>query len=326
LASLLGSSVALAGLLRQQGPLRILAYHRVLDWDQNSFPFDEGVISATIEGFRQQMKFVRANFDVISFADLGGCRWPKRPLIITFDDGYRDNYTNAFPILKEFGLKATMFLASGHIGSPELFWWDQIAYCIKHTGRAALSLPDFSREPVRIGNLPERIALIKDVLAWMKRVSEEIKSRFLEELVCETGVAPPHIPDMHLSWDEVRQMAASGIEFGSHTVTHPILANVSRERLREEILQSKRAIEREIGGRIISFAYPSGRRSCFNQEAKRMVASCGFLYAVSYEEGVIPRGQFDRYEMPRIHVESYHSIKLFRANLAFPHLMLRLAQ
>jgi peptidoglycan/xylan/chitin deacetylase (PgdA/CDA1 family) len=329
LASLLGGSVAVMSLLRQ-GPLRILAYHRVLDWDRDSFPFDEGVISATTEGFRQQMKFVRANFDVISFADLRefelrGSRWPRRPIIITFDDGYRDNYTNAFPVLKEFGLRATIFLTSGHIGSPKLFWWDQIAYCIKHSERAELSLPAFSREPVRISNLPERIALIERVLAWVKSVPEEIKERFLEELAREARVAPPSVPGMHMSWDEVREMAASGIEFGSHTVTHPILSNVSRERLREEILHSKRTIEREIGSQIIVFAYPSGARSRFNREAKQMAASCGFLYAVSYEEGVIPRGHFDRYEMPRIHVEAYQSIKLFRANLAFPYLMLRVA-
>lgn len=328
LALLLGGSAAPLIASLRPGQLSILAYHRVLDWDPDSFPFDEGVISATPEAFRQQMKFVRANFDVISFADLRefelrGSKWPRRPLIITFDDGYRDNYTNAFPILKEFGLKATMFLASGHIGSPELFWWDRIAYCIKRTERAALRLPDFSPEPVRIGNLRERIALIQGVLAWIKRIPEEAKSRFIEELSCEAGVAPPHISDMHMSWDEVREMAAGGIEFGSHTVAHPILANVSRGRLREEIFESKRTIERELGSQIIAFAYPSGTRSRFNQEAKQMVADCGFLYAASYDEGVMARGRFDRYEMPRIHVEADHSMNLFRAKLALPQVMLR---
>src|ERR1051325_10779957 len=83
--------------------LRILAYHRVWDEPSASFPFDEGVISATSEAFYRQMKFVSRNFNVVSFADLDHCEregrcWPERALLITFDDGYRDNYTNAFPI------------------------------------------------------------------------------------------------------------------------------------------------------------------------------------------------------------------------------------
>src|SRR5262245_15695018 len=82
-----------------QKGLRILAYHRVLDDKAESFAFDEAVISADSEAFYQQMKFVSRHFDVVSFADLYQCekagrRWPDRALVVTFDDGYRDNYTN----------------------------------------------------------------------------------------------------------------------------------------------------------------------------------------------------------------------------------------
>src|SRR5260370_40059269 len=90
------------------GSLRILAYHRVLDADPLDFAYDEGVISASTEAFYHQMDFVRRNFDVLTFEDLykieaEGRSWPCRALIITFDDGYRDNYTQAFPVLKQMG-------------------------------------------------------------------------------------------------------------------------------------------------------------------------------------------------------------------------------
>ena len=144
-ASVFGNEIARRVWWRNPRPgLRILAYHRVLDDDESSFPFDEEVISATTDDFCRQMKFARDNFEIISFRDLEICEqqgrpWPKRALIITFDDGYRDNYTNAFPILREFGLTATIFLTAGHIGLRELFWWDLVAYCIKHSTHPRLS-------------------------------------------------------------------------------------------------------------------------------------------------------------------------------------------
>src|SRR5215471_15904890 len=108
------------------GSLRILAYHRVLDADPSDFAYDEGVISATTEAFYHQMDFVRRNFDVLTFRELHAIEMegkdrPRRALIITFDDGYRDNYTQAFPVLRHMGLPATIFLATGHIGRSRLF-------------------------------------------------------------------------------------------------------------------------------------------------------------------------------------------------------------
>jgi peptidoglycan/xylan/chitin deacetylase (PgdA/CDA1 family) len=116
--------------------LTILAYHRILPPD-NGFMFDEGVISASPEVFERQMKFVKENFNVISFKDLQGVlnrneKEDQKPyLIITFDDGYLDNYTYAYPILKKYGLPATIFLTVNYIGTNLIFWWDQIACALK---------------------------------------------------------------------------------------------------------------------------------------------------------------------------------------------------
>jgi peptidoglycan/xylan/chitin deacetylase (PgdA/CDA1 family) len=310
--------------------VRVLAYHRVLDDDPRSFPFDEALISADVETFREQMAFVRSNFDVISFRDLLRCDqegrpWPRRGLIVTFDDGYRDNYTAAFPVLKELGIAATIFLTTGHIGQKRLFWWDEVAYAIKHSGRGSVHCPEVASKPLSLDSPDARRAAINAVLKYVKEIPEEAKRAFLDRLRAELAAEPPaHLTEgMHLSWDDVRAMAAAGVEFGGHTVTHPVLSNVSREQMEREVAESKQAIKQNLGEEPIAFAYPVGRAARFNKAAEEAVARAGFAYAVSYDEGLALQHPSARYSLARIHVERDHSLSLFRTNVLFPRLMLR---
>jgi peptidoglycan/xylan/chitin deacetylase (PgdA/CDA1 family) len=303
--------------------LRILAYHRVLDDNSRTFPFDGDVISASSEDFYQQMKFVSRHFDVISFADLYQCElenrdWPERGLIVTFDDGYRDNYTNAYPILKAFNLPATIFLVTGHIGRSKLFWWDAVAYCVKQTRLATKDFPEIAAQPLQLRDRKE--TAIQQILSWIKRVPDEVSRAFVARLPVELEVDMPESisAGMHLCWNEVKEMAANKIEFGSHTVTHPILANVCEEQLEKELSESKKTIEQQLNKEVLSLAYPVGRKSRFNQLAQTIATKQGFRYAVSYEEGIVFQEACDRYAMPRVHVETDFSKSLFRANLMFP--------
>jgi len=310
--------------------VRILAYHRVLDDEPGSFPFDDDVISARTEAFREQMQFARRNFDIVSFGDLRRCdaegrAWPERGLIVTFDDGYSDNYSNAFPVLKEMGIPATIFLTTSHIGQKKLFWWDQIAYSVKHASRRSIHYPELSSGPVSLASTADRRRALGVILGYIKGIPEDMRLRFQDRLYRDLDArVPDALADrMHLSWDEVRAMSARGIEFGSHTMTHPILANVTREQLEEEVSASKKAIERKTGKEVLAFAYPAGRVSRFNKIVQEMVSRAGYAYAVSYEEGLALQNHNNRYCLSRIHVERGHSPSLFRANVMFPGLMFR---
>jgi peptidoglycan/xylan/chitin deacetylase (PgdA/CDA1 family) len=309
--------------------LHILAYHRVLDDDHATFAFDEAVISATTHIFRQQMKFVSRNFNVISFNQLARLErerraWPERALIITFDDGYRDNYLNAFPVLREMGLSAAIFLAVAHINEAKLFWWDFIAYCFKQTPLTSVTLPLFEPDPLSLADAGARRKATDRVLDWIKEVPENTKREFIAALADKLEVRVPDnlAAGMHLGWDEVREMLAGGIEFGSHTMTHPILSNVHRAQLAEEVSESKRIMEQELGSEVLAFSYPVGGRTSFNDVVKTEVKKCGYSYAVSYREGVAKKG-CDPLALPRIHIETSHSLNLFRANLMYPKIMLR---
>lgn len=308
--------------------LRILAYHRVLDGDQVSFPFHEGLISVGAETFRKQMEFVRRHFDVVSFCDLYRCDlegrpWPKHSLIVTFDDGYRDNFSNAFPILKALDLNATVFLVTDHIGRSKLFWWDAIAYCVKVTGRRSVSLADVSGQEVRLESAADRREAVELILRWIKRVPEDVKSRFLEMLSRTFDVELPEslAEGLFLSWDEVSRMASGGIEFGSHTMSHPVLANVSETQLRRELTESKLAIEERLGREVLVVAYPVGGPAMINESVKNAAALAGYKFAASYVDSPVFETELDRFALPRIHVEKEHSLSLFRANVMFPRLM-----
>lgn len=314
--------------LRQnRGALRILAYHRIVARPWDDFPFDEDLISAAPQAFHAQMSWVKRHFEVVSFRDLQQCEvegraWPRRALIVTFDDGYRDNFCAAFPILRELNLPATIFLSTGHIGESKLFWWDAIAWCFKAATRDCVSFPEIG-EKIPLQSKAQKRAAMGAVLGWAKNAPEAARRDFIANLPSQLDVEMPQnlAAKMHLSWDEVREMARNGIEFGSHTVTHPILRRVDAAQLRREVRDSKIRIETEIGAPVLAFAYPAGTRARRDEAARAMVEECGYRYAVAYDEGVEARP--DRFQMPRLHVDRDQSLALFRANLRFPSFMLR---
>ncbi len=324
---LLGQPV-LAPLRGRRAALRILAYHRIVAPPWDDFRFDEQIISATPEAFEAQMRFVAKNFEVVGFADLEKCEiegkpWPSRALIVTFDDGYRDNYTLAWPILRELKLPATIFLTTGHIGAQKLFWWDAIAFAFNTSDLPSVEVPELGQEPFPLATPAQKRAAIDAALSYSKSVSDAQRRDFVARLpaLLEVNLDENVARGMHINWDEVREMARGGVEFGGHTVTHPILSRVDAEQLEFETAHCKAEIERETGQNVLAFAYPAGTRQRRDPAARAGVEASGYRFAVAYDQGVEQHP--DRFAMPRLHVDRDQSLSLFRANLLFPGLMLR---
>lgn len=314
----------------QKPSIRIVAYHRVLESSQLiGYPFDDDLIEVTTEEFECQLKYLASNFDVISFADVidymdGKTTLPKRPLLITFDDGFRDNYEFAFPIIKAINVPVTMMLATDYIGGTKTFWYDWLAFIVLNVkadellmdeNKVAFSLPE---------SKAERRSVFFQIIEYLKNVAEEERLQLLEELNVAYGTIYDSLPDnikelsQPMSWENVREMAQAGIEFGSHTVTHPFLSKVSKEQLNVELSDSKRIIERETGKAVSVIAYPNGQREDFNDEVKSVAQELGYKIGLSYINGVNYIDGFDRYEMKRIHVFPHHDFSLFKMTLALP--------
>jgi peptidoglycan/xylan/chitin deacetylase (PgdA/CDA1 family) len=301
--------------------LRVLAYHRVLPKAETVW--DDGVVDATVESFRRQMEFVKRRFTVLSFAELAHCSerengLPPNALIITFDDGYRDNYVHAYPILAELGLPATIFLATGYIGGMEPFWWDQVAYCIKQT--KSKSVIGCTGEEFALASDADRPLATQRILRSLKAMSNDCREDYIAALPRKLDVEwrRREAEGLILSWDEIREMARNGIEFGGHTITHPVLTQVSRQQAEREITGCKARIEAETGQSVVAFAYPIGGAMRFDEEIERMTREAGYQFAVSYMRGVNSWPLTDRFAIQRFAIDHDDSYHVFRAKVSLP--------
>lgn len=176
----------------------------------------------------------------------------ERVVIITFDDGYADNYSQAWPILRRYGFVATIFLVADYVGTEHVFYWD------------------------------------------------------VPKLAAPSAAAPYRL----LTWDQIEAMAAQGIEFGSHTCTHPELTAVSPAQCAEEVARSRRDLEQRLGAEVVSFCYPRGK---LNADVMRQVAQAGYRGAVVTPKRVdLP---LSRYTLRRVGVYQNSRSLRFRLKL-----------
>jgi peptidoglycan/xylan/chitin deacetylase (PgdA/CDA1 family) len=318
-----------AGLLLRLRPypaeqLLILAYHRVLDvGDEAQFMSDPELVSASPADFAWQMRFVRQHFQPISFARLTqtldqGLPLPRKSIIITFDDGHIDNYTVAFPILRELGMPATIFVSTDYISNGQAFWFEQVAadICRAPAGRYRLATLDLAFE---CGDMASRREASYQVLAHLKRAPDALRLRALHELasLMPAGVGEPG-ERKAFNWDEARHMAAHGIEFGSHTMSHAILARLDDAQLAAELTGSARVMERELGHRPQTVAYPAGKSGDYDARVAAAAQHSGYRLGIAYDVGINQLGALDTMALKRLAVERYTSRAMFKSMLALP--------
>jgi peptidoglycan/xylan/chitin deacetylase (PgdA/CDA1 family) len=312
----------LAGSVARWSGVLGLNYHRI--GDGRSSVFDRGLWSATEEDFDRQVRFLKQHFDIISPRDIAYVVKLKRGrhVVITFDDGYADNYTAAFPILKSHGARATFFVATGFVDQPNLPWWDEIAWMVRTSKQAQIEAPDFLEHAVRFDE-PDREKAVRTVLKAYKRLPQPRTAAFLDGIAAATasGRAPNDVFDtskLWMTWDMLREMHAGGMTIGGHTVTHPILSNLSDEEQEREIGGCEQRIVREIGAAMRAFAYPVGARWAFNDQTRRCLKERGVVTAFSYYGGLSKLDAWDNYDIRRIAVEQETAFEEFRAMVMFP--------
>ena len=308
---------------RLKKELRILGYHRVLEPGQ---AFDENNVSASPSEFEQQVDYLKKNYDPINFSDLeqianvpSSC--PARPVIITFDDGFTDNFINAYPILKSHGVTATFFVTTDYVNKEELYWFDKVALLIFQAEPG--SVLELSGVKFEVGKSP-RQTLINDVLDRMKKLENAERIKETEKLFRDFEIdlsSPTAQLSLPMKWCQLRQMAGDGMSIQSHSHTHPILSKLEQSQdILYELTKSKETIEREIGTTCSTIAYPVGNASTYDQRVLSSLPQAGYRYACSYIAGIneLPRGV--EYELKRIHINAGTTLSQFSALLAWPEL------
>jgi peptidoglycan/xylan/chitin deacetylase (PgdA/CDA1 family) len=270
--------------------LTVLAYHRIADPQSPNFDTFKPNVSATPADFAAQMDFVHRYFKVISSGEVSSWLKSKKPLpanaaLVTFDDGYRDNFEHALPVLRERNLPALIFLATDHIDSDSPFDWDLVAYCFRHTRQSEVDLPLGGRKHWH--SEESRSAVMVSWLNALKQLPDEEKREAVGRLpdVLQVTVPDDAFLGLHLSWDQVRRLVAAGVDMGAHTKSHPILTRIPLAQARAEIVESKTRIEAEIEQTVTAFAYPNGLPNDFNSAIENMVQQVGYEAAFTLVPG-----------------------------------------
>ncbi len=304
--------------------LRILCYHRVMDIDYRHFEFDDEVVDAAVADFDRQMRFVARHFNVIGFKELEEYKrrgiFPKNSLIVTFDDGYKDFYTNAYPVLKRYKMPATIFLTTGHIGTNRLFWWDKLAFFIKNTPKKEISIThNGNTYKYDLSTYARRQQSLNALNRLMKKIKNEEREVIIGFIEKSAGIKidPSATKDMILSWEDIKTMSNNSIEFGAHSVTHPLLSYLPPAKIEREIFLSKKKIEQQIKEPVAVFAYPCG---VYNEMCKEAVKKAGFAFGCTYTKGV-NNFKTDSYELKRIGVNYTMKVQFLKVLLVFPGLM-----
>jgi peptidoglycan/xylan/chitin deacetylase (PgdA/CDA1 family) len=318
-------ATSLLSLLPDRDSLLVLNYHRVGDPDDDLF--DPGVFSATGEDFDEQISNLKRSASLVTLEEAlgfaGGVKETGRRcrVLITFDDGYRDNYDVAYPILRSHGVQGVFFLATSMVGSGAVPWWDRIAWLMKTAQRRrfTLHLSGGLGAPAELGVDIDRNgfrASLQAVLRLYKRQENTDAARFMRELIEEAnGEEVPETERRFLSWDEAREMCRGGMAIGSHTESHAVLGQLTRQRQFEELSGSRAILKEELGVEVDALAYPVGHRDSFSGETKRLAREAGYRGAFSHYGGINLRGTTSPFDIRRTKVVN-QSMSRFRVQTA----------
>ena len=313
----------LGGLLRRAGSwngILALAYHRIGDGSTSTF--DRGLWSATAEDLDAQVAMLKKDCDVIGPHQLAEAAAAGRGRfgLITFDDGYRDNYTAAFPVLKSHKVPGVFFVSTGFIDRPHIPWWDEVAWMVRSSSTRGVAGGEWLDEDVQWDE-PDREGAIRTLLRRYKTLSGADTARYVEFLADATGSGRYRAgrgSDVWMGWEMLREMVSNGMFVGGHTVNHPVLARLGAREQDDEIAGCAERIRVELGVPMRWFSYPVGGRDSFNNDTRESLARHGVELAFSYYGTLGRLDRLDRFDVPRVAVESDTTRGDFGAMLALP--------
>lgn len=236
-------------------------------------------------------------------------KFRENSVAITFDDGYKSVYSSAFPILKQYGASATVFLLTGWLNGRMTLWWEDLADLVRVADLAKIDtkginhILDFTKDgiPDRLdnsnrarGRFLERVSGALMVLEDSERLR---KSEAVHALLAPS-CGPLQPGQQPMSWDEARQLSEAGIELAAHTCNHKNMSFLSLEEAERELREGKLEIERRIGQKVSGFAYPYGYDVGAYERYGPLLERCGYEYACTSWWGNV-RPDSNRYLLNR---------------------------
>ena len=286
--------------LASRGKSLILMYHRFSETGEG--------ISTPAHRFAEQLDYLTQHYRIVPLSEVAGYLQSGKPMpsglaVITIDDGYRDAYEIAFPILRERKVPATLFVVTDFVDRNCWLWTDKLRYLTARAESRVFEATISGRVlRVELTGRFARLRAAEQINGLLKRMPDGAKDETIERLALVFGVELPALPPPELcalTPEELREMDASGVEIGSHTVTHQILTKVSGERLRYELRESRSRLESILGRKVTLLGYPNGNH---NRSVQKEAARAGYSCAVTADYG-LNTGRSNPLALKRIHTE-----------------------
>ena len=306
------------GWIRHRGRVVILTYHRVVSDHMVRDEHIQPGMYVRGQSFEVHITYLRKRFNIISLDELLDL-WKTNRLkshrsycVITFDDGWKDNYQFAFPVLMKYQIPATIFLATDFIGTARWFWPDQMMLLLENgrqdtTGEAdrkvfstvlaetigvTLSAADGIFRRIESGEPIDPDAIIE----FCKKVEVDRIHQIIDRLSRALHLDLP-TQRVLLNWDEVREMAGKGVTFGSHSGSHRIMTQIPLSEVRTELIDSRKMMLEQGIKPVPVFCYPNGN---FDRDIQELVRESGYLAAVGCEVGLERDRPSDLFALKRI--------------------------
>jgi peptidoglycan/xylan/chitin deacetylase (PgdA/CDA1 family) len=241
----------------------------------------------------------------------GAVPFREHCIVVTFDDGYRNNLTHAWPVLSKYNVPAIVFVSVGHVEQRKCFWFDRLDYAVQQYVAAGGKYCELGGERIKldITNRTTLQASIKSVIFKIKELSGSdaeamsVAEKTISELEAASGKSLTDIIDEDswcgvISWDGLREASKKGMSIGSHTVDHARVGLLGEEAARWQLNESKRMIEEKLHQSCDYFCYPNGS---YTQETLHLVREAGYKAALTTREGGNQPGE-DLYQLKRVHI------------------------
>ena len=313
---------------RRQSPV-VLCYHGVVPDEIAQDPERYGNLVGLSE-FTEQMSLLARTMTPVTpsaFDDWlhNGSPLPEKSVLVTFDDGYRNNLSHAAGVLQKFGIPAVLFAIVGCVGTDRLLWPTEIYRSILLWPSAVVPLPDESTIAVPPNDGEKRMALAAWVREFSKVLSEESKNLYLSRL---REVALPALESREmemfrfLSWEELCQLRRIGFEVGSHTMEHCILTRIDAYRVRRELEESRQQLERRLETSCVSFSYPNGRPADYSPQIISQVAQAGYRVGFTTNPGACTH-HMNPLALHRVSIPGKLSQRAYRSRISGLHDLLK---
>jgi peptidoglycan/xylan/chitin deacetylase (PgdA/CDA1 family) len=266
------------------------------------------------EKFQGQMEFLAAEYMVLPLGEVvsrleRGQALPHRAACITFDDGFRNVFTTAFPVLRRLGLSSTVFLVTENLESAQPAWSDRLFFNLAST---PLTTIDYGGREFPLRDHSQRSRAHVAIASDLKNADNAVREARISDVIDRLGNhrVPHSSAFAPMSWEEVELLSSSGIvDFGSHTHTHPILSRCPVVRQLDELRSSRDILLHRLG-RADLFAYPNGSREDFTPDTKRILKELGYRCGLATIPG-LNRERTDRFELRRVSVGSDVTLSRF---------------